>query len=315
MARPQRSTPVSPANAASSRVAQVLERVNLISFKTHLINPTRDTGEGDKSDTRITKVLQRCFDPGVLRPFGKLKQAAQRACRSQGTRIDTLDAWAVPLDHTEQLLKVLESIASEWERLAKHLATSIGAAVEAYAAEHPSERDAIRTLAPSSATVRQHTRFQYAAFRLKGEDVVEAGGLTADVSGLAGQTLHELAAELRDAGLTQSGRSQYSTAITGVLERVASKAKSLHFVDPVIEQVAKVLDDLLVVLPRSGAIKGNHAVLVTAVIECLLNPNRLLVKGFQGVNPQEEIPASFSPPVATYVRTPAVADQMLEVAW
>ena len=313
----RRKTPSTATGSASSQVSHLLERVTLVAFKTHLVAPTRDTGEGEKSATRIYKVLQRSFDPAVLRPFAALKQNAQRACRSAGTKIETLDAWAGPRDRDEALLAILQPIAEKWSQSAEFLAQEIGTVVERYAEEHPMERDAIRALAPSPHKVREDTRFHYAAFRLKGEDVTHAGGLAADLEGLAGQTLKEIAADLVDAGLAKPGRSHFTAGIVGVLSRISDKASSLAFVDPVIAQVASVLTGLLRGLPTKGRIIGNDAILVATVIDQLLNPRKVLNVGFLGMDPEQSTDGdalSESGGTAGVLWTPS-SDLAIDVAW
>ena len=261
-------------------LSNVLDRVNLVVFQTRIVTPIRDTGEGKKDGSRIEKVLQSCFDPTALRPLTRTKQEATRICRNYGTKVETLNAWAVPVERTQELLDQLAKIASEWTGLADELARSMKARVDAWAAQNPSESAAIRELAPSGKEVRETTRFIYTSFRLRAEDVDDNGCLESDLGGLAGQTLHEFAVALRDASLDKASGDQYTQGVKEVLGRLATKAESLAFLDPRIAEVASVLDSTIGMLPSSGLICNAHAVLVKSVVDQMLDPRKLMRKGF-----------------------------------
>ncbi len=274
--------------AANTSLSKVLDRVNLVVYQTRIVSPIRDTGEGQKDGSRIKKVLQRCFDPVVLRPLTKKKQEAYRHCRNYGTYVATLNAWAVPIERTEMLIEKLGAIATDWVALAEDLATEITAKVDAYAHDNASEAAAIRQLAPSASDVRNSTRFIYTTFRLRAEDIDDSGCLESDLAGLAGQTLHEFAVALRDASLDKGTGNQYTQSVKDVLGRVATKAKSLSFLHPVLEEVATVLGDLIVQLPSHGTITNASAILVKTVVDNLLQPRQLMRNGFPKVQQAPE---------------------------
>lgn len=269
--------------SAKPTISKVLDRVNLVVFQTRIVSPVRDTGEGERDGSRIKKVLQSCFDPIVLRPLGRKKQEAHRLCRSFGTNVESLNAWAVPTERTALLTEKLAQIESEWSALAEELAINITAKVEAYASQNPAEAAAIRQLAPTASDVRNTTRFLFTSFRLRGEDVEDNGCLEKDLSGLAGQTLREFAVALRDASLDKGSGMQYTQGVKEVLGRVATKARSLAFLNPVLDEVANVLRETIDALPVSGLITNSSAILVRTVVEQMLDPARLLKMGFSKI--------------------------------
>ncbi len=122
----------------------LLEQVELVVYKTRLVTPNRDTGEGGRSGSRIEKVLQSCFDPQILRPLGKKKMEAFRLCRNFGTKLEGLGAWAVAQRDTPDLLERLGRIREEWDVLALELAESMSTKVEQWAAQHPADANEIR---------------------------------------------------------------------------------------------------------------------------------------------------------------------------
>ena len=268
-------------------LSNVLDRVNLVVFQTRIVTPIRDTGEGKKDGSRIEKVLQSCFDPTALRPLTRKKQEATRICRNFGTKVETLNAWAVPTERTQELVDHLASIAKEWTGLAEELAVNMSSRVNAWAVQNPSESAAIRDLAPTGKEVRDTTRFIYTSFRLRSEDVDDNGCLEADLTGLAGQTLHELAVSLRDASLDKASGGQYTQGVKDVLGRLALKAESLSFLDPIIGEVASVLTSTLALLPPSGLIQDAHAVLVKSVVDQMLDPRKLMRNGFAKIEREE----------------------------
>ncbi len=261
-------------------LSNVLDRVNLVVFQTRIVTPIRDTGEGRKDGSRIEKVLQSCFDPAALRPLTRKKQEATRICRNYGTKVETLNAWAIPVERTPELLSQLATIATDWVGLADDLSRSMKTRVDAWAALNPSESTAILELAPSAQAVRDTTRFIYTSFRLRAEDVDDNGCLENDLGGLAGQTLHEFAVALRDSSLDKASGDQYTQGVKEVLGRLAIKAASLAFLDTRVAEVSTVLDSTIAMLPASGLINNAHAVLVKSVVDQMLDPRKLMRNGF-----------------------------------
>jgi hypothetical protein len=264
----------------NSSLSNVLDQVGLVVFQTRIVTPIRDTGEGKKCGSRIEKVLQSCFDPTALRPLTRMKQEATRICRNFGTKIETLNAWAVPVGRMQELLDQLAKIASEWSEFAEDLSRNMRSRVDTWAAQNPSERAAILGLAPTGQEVQETTKFIYTSFRLRPEDVDDNGCLEADLKGLAGQTLCEMAVALRDSSMDKASGSQYRQGVKDVLGRLAVKAQSLAFLDPRIEEVASVLSSTISILPARGVISDAHAVLVKSVVDQMLDPRKLMRNGF-----------------------------------
>ena len=103
----------------------ILEKVSLVVVTTRTVSPLRDTHEGGQVGSRISKVLQSCFDPTALRPFGRMKQESRRLCSTFGTRIESLGAFAIPLESTDRLLEELGRIDTEWQERRNELADAI----------------------------------------------------------------------------------------------------------------------------------------------------------------------------------------------
>jgi hypothetical protein len=258
----------------------ILEKVSLVVVATRTVSPLRDTHEGGQVGSRISKVLQSCFDPTALRPFGRMKQESRRLCSSFGTRIESLGAFAVPLESTDRLLEELGRIDIEWQERRNELADAIEFQVKDWAMKNPAERDAILALAPSRDDVIESTRFFFTSFRLHASDVEDNGGLEQDLTGLAGQALYEFSVALRDASVHKIVGTDFTKGVFEVLSRLARKAESLAFLGPSIAEVASVLTSTVAMLPADGTLNAAHAIMVRSIIDQMLEPRKLAASGF-----------------------------------
>lgn len=258
----------------------ILEKVSLVVVATRTVSPLRDTHEGGQVGSRISKVLQSCFDPTALRPFGRMKQESRRLCSSFGTRIESLGAFAVPLESTDRLLEELGRIDIEWQERRNELADAIEFQVKDWAMKNPAECDAILALAPSRDDVIESTRFFFTSFRLHASDVEDNGGLEQDLTGLAGQALYEFSVALRDASVHKIVGTDFTKGVFEVLSRLARKAESLAFLGPSIAEVASVLTSTVAMLPADGTLNAAHAIMVRSIIDQMLEPRKLAASGF-----------------------------------
>lgn len=288
-------------NSSNTALSRVLDKVSLVVYQTRIVTPIRDTGEGKKVGSRIEKVLQACFDPAALRPHAAKKQEANRLCRLYGTRVETLNAWAVPTDRTQELMAQLAEIDKEWKQLTNNLASNMKSTVDKWAQANPTDAAVIKELAPTADEVRAATRFIFTSFRLQPDQVSDPGCLELELMGLAGQALHEFTLIIRDASLHHDDRTFFSQAGKDALVKIATKAESLAFLDPILGEVARVLNSTLAIMPQSGQIVDAHAILLKSVIDQLMSPHTLMRVGFKKL----AMPQALSPVNA--VQLPGVA--------
>lgn len=284
-------------DTSDSTFENILDQVRLVVYQTRMVSSIRDTGEGQRDGSRYKKVLQSCFDVAALRDLTRKKQEAYRLCRNFGTHVTSLNAWAVPVQRTAELMAKLAVIEAEWKVLAETMATTISAKVRQHASAFPEDASAILALAPTPDDVRSTTRFIYTSFRVRGEDIEDHGSLGEDLTCLAGQTLHEFSMVLKDASVNKGSAQHYTQGIKEVLGKIQRKASSLAFLDPILKEISDVLTDTLAVLPLSGNITSAHAVMVRSIIDQLLAPGPLMKNGFQKM--QQEIASGdlFAPTV------------------
>ena len=298
----------------------ILDKVSLVVVTTRTVSPLRDTHEGGQVGSRISKVLQSCFDPTALRPFGRMKQEARRLCASFGTRVESLNAFAVPLESTDRLLAELSRIDTEWQKLRNELADQIDFQVSDWAAKNPAEREAILALAPSRQEVIDSTRFFFTSFRLRPSDIEDNGCLEQDLTGLAGQALYEFSVALRDASVHKIVGIDFSKGVFEVLSRLARKAESLAFLGPSIAEVASVLTSTVAMLPPDGNLNVAHAIMVRSIIDQMLEPKKLAANGFLSLRANMSAALNVSSassvmPARAPARQPAGQTQAAAFAW
>lgn len=290
-------------------IDKVLDRCALVVVTTRMPSPMRDTDEGSKTGSRITKVLQSCFNPEALRPLNKLKTHANRACRSVGTRLDTLQAWTVVTEKLEGLMTELERIHGEWQIETKLLAKSIKTRVEDWAALNPGEEKAIRSLAPTSADILGSSKFLRTSFRLRSEDIIDQAAVEEEMTSLVGKVLYEMALILRDASLHKSTGKFFTAEVFDVLGRVREKCKAMAFLDPILQRISDTLEEFHVRMAGQGRITDLDALALHALIQQLLDTRTLLRSGL--VVPQIAgvvLPAAATPaPKATVAASTTVA--------
>ena len=258
-------------------VTEVLDKCSLVFFRVQMISPERDLGLTKKEGDVYRKVeLVSTFDRGMLAPFQRQKQRGNRLCVIYGTRVETLSAWMVNNDRLDTLIAELKAICDEVAKDAIELADKMPSHVKSFAAKHPKFTDAILDLAPSSQEIVDSVKCVYGAYRLRAEDIVDDSGCVAqDMQSLHAQTLHEFAQSLRDSKIN-AGSGSYTQATKQLLERIAAKARSLDFLNPILKQVADNLEQAVGMLPQDGRFSGIHAITLAALIDQLLQPQKLI---------------------------------------
>lgn len=291
------------------QVEQILENITLVVFQTQIGSPMRDTGEGTKSDSRIEKVLQRCFSPVLLRSLGRIKMRTQRLLRDYGSKVDSLCAYAIPNSRVNGLIGELREMKQQWDVAAVEIADNLSVAVYQWAKQYPAEADKIYELAPTKDEFIENTRFVVTAFEVGADRVIEGASLQEDLTGIASKTFHEMACMLRDGNYhKRTTNAPFSArSIRDMLEKLLAKSESMAFMDVRLKEAAHVLGKLHASLPLTGAISGVQSITIRAVLDHLLNPAVAREKGFGVFEfPADAVEASsVVQPVAGGSATPA----------
>lgn len=260
-------------------IDKVLDRCALVVVTTRMPSPMRDTDEGSKTGSRITKVLQSCFNPEALRPLSKLKTHANRACRAVGTRLDTLQAWTVVNERLDGLMRELERIHGDWQIETQLLAKSIKDRVADWAALNPGEAAAIKSLAPDSGDILSSSKFLRTSFRLRSEDIIDQAAVEEEMTSLVGKVLYEMSLILRDASLHKGTGKFFTAEVFDVLARVREKCKAMAFLDPILQRISDTLEEFHQRMAGQGRITDLDALALHALIQQLLDTRSLLRNG------------------------------------
>ena len=266
--------------------ALVFERSVCFCYSTRVFSVVRDAGTKSKTATRKQKEIQEVIHPSRLSATGSLKQEAFRLCRSYGTKMDLIDLWIVPTTDHDALSKALLDINHRWDTFVHdELLPNYLNWVDDYASKNPNEAVDILRLAPTLDEVKQSTRFAFASFSLSNANL-QAVNVDEEVSGLWGQVLKEIAAEIKDAHMHAS--QSFTQAARAVLSRITRKCNGLGFLHPRLGEISAAVENLLSAMPSTGAIKGNDALAIRAVLDRLLNPAEFMRTGF-GISEQQNL--------------------------
>lgn len=313
---------------------EALNRCALFSVATRVFSPEREAGARSKDGAIIKSEKVEIIDPKALNPLYRLKHDLFLACRAFGTKLDIMNAWAVPLDNerADKLERKIKDILGWWDEHKAKVVSEFRDLVEAQAAKNPTQADAIRKMAPSAAEVEHAIRAAYVRYTLTPAEVT-AMGLESELEGLPEQAAWEIAQDLKD---SLGKGSRYSRKTLEVLHRVAVKAGSFGFLSPALEAVPSAVDRLVKSLPPGqDSFKGEEALTIGAMIAFLSDPRRLIEEGRKIESivfvPQDKIevpqlqpPVSSAPapaqivapvPVTDVPPPPPVAPVALDALW
>lgn len=259
---------------------EILEKVTIVAVRPSFLSGARRLESGKESESRRRTVLQDVIDPKALSDFNQMSTALFRLCRTYGSKLKLLDAWAVENGLAEELLQKLAQFEARFKEKAAAFIEGFPSMNAQWAKRHAEEADAIKRLAYSKDELDRGFRFAYAGFQLTAEQVQAAAGLDEELEGMAGQALKEFADMIRDMGVKDPGKHVFTGAISGVLGQISKKAASLSFLNPRIKEVADVLEGVLKTLPSRGKVDDVQAIMLRVVVDRLMNPSELIDKGF-----------------------------------
>jgi hypothetical protein len=273
---------------------EVLEKVTIVAVRPSFLSGARRLESSKQSEARRKTVLQDVIDPKSLSDFNQMSTALFRLCRTYGSKLKLLDAWAVENSLAEELLQKLVQFETRFKQKTTAFIEAFPAMNQQWAARNPDEADAIRRLAYSSDELERGFHFAYAGFQLTAEQVQAAAGLDEELEGMSGQALKEFSDMIRDMGVKDPGKHVFTAAISGVLGQIQRKAASLAFLNPRIKEVATVLEGILKTLPVRGKIDDVQSIALRVVVDRIMNPAELAAKGFPRLMVQSE-PAQAQP--------------------
>jgi hypothetical protein len=145
--------------------------------------------------------------------------------------------------------------------------------VNAWALQNPEYAAAIRSSAPSTATVRSRFKFGVRCFKVASSGDNTDAGLEEEVSGIAGQILSEIAKDVR---LTWKDRGYGAQQIKKLLKRISKKSESLSFINSDLSKITKLIDETLSALPPTGKIEDTQYLQLKGLFDMLMDPREML---------------------------------------
>jgi len=278
----------------------ILEKVTIVAVRPSFLSGARRLESSKPSESRRKTVLQDVIDPKALSEFNQMSTALFRLCRTYGSKLKLLDAWAVENSLAQELLDKLAQFEERFKRKAAAFIEAFPEMNQDWASKNPVEAESIRSLAYTREELDRGFRFAYAGFQLTQEQVQAAAGLDEELQGMSGQALKDFGDMLKDMGVKDPDKHVFTGAIAGVLGQIARKAASLSFLDPRIAEVADVVNGVLKMLPAKGRVDDAQSIMLRMVIDRLMNPSELIDKGFPklAVAPEEEEKVTAKPKAA-----------------
>lgn len=277
---------------------EILEKVTIVAVRPSFLSGARRLESSKQSEARRKTVLQDVIDPKMLSDFNQMSTALFRLCRTYGSKLKLLDAWAVENSLAGELLQKLAQFETRFKQKTVAFITAFPSMNNDWAAKNPDEADAIRRLAYSSEELERGFRFAYAGFQLTAEQVQAAAGLDEELEGMSGQALKEFSDMIRDMGVKDPGKHVFTGAISGVLGQIQKKAASLSFLNPRISEVASVIEGVLKMIPSRGKIDDAQSIVLRVVVDRLMNPAELATKGFPKLTVEADKEPELPRPIA-----------------
>ena len=230
--------------------------------------------ERTTSDEVFTEGSVRYMNPKLLRPFAKARQAATRLCRLHGTRF--LNGWAIPDESLAEVRAGLAAISKEVDLEKATLVSKLAGHRLDWEMKHP-EVVRYRDRFPTNAGIEASISMLVSIYKIAPGDVVHESitdGIKAEVAGLAGRVLREIAQDVRDSWSADAQAA--TTRSRGVLERIQLKLERMAFIDTELAEVAGMIGSVLAILPASGPIRGTDFVVLSGLMGTLANPHQVV---------------------------------------
>lgn len=267
---------------------QVLERMALVDLDVRIwsgrakLRPEDiNLGAGGELPPEQASSLgsKKVFDPTYLRPFERLKKSGERYLAEHGMSL--LGAWAVPIDHLDQLTAKLDDIKRQFreaeEEFRSHYDTRFEAWVDEFHA-HPDFQQQLRKAKVAQDEIPGRFHFRYSVVRI--QPAAQPGDLQTQVEGLGDEMLEDVAQEAAElyrrafAGFGGEDR-HYSQRTLRPLKRIRSKLDGLLFLDSAAQVLVSAIDDVLGRLPDKGKLSPAQIVEVVSLTNLLSDRERI----------------------------------------
>ena len=224
---------------------------------------------------------KRICDPKELAVFNKLKQRGVRLLQQHGVRF--LDGYAVPADDMAALLNDrLDDLGHEFQQAKAEFLARYENAVEDWVARHPDWAEQIRRAVETPERVAATLQWKWSCYRVVHPISGTDPGLAAEVGGLGGQLLREVAQEAKET-FEESFQDKLEVTRRALrpLMRIYEKLRSLSFLEP---KVRPFLDLMATVITNAdgqpGPITGQALKELQSLLRLMMKPEDILAGNF-----------------------------------
>lgn len=283
---------------------QVLQLLNVVVPEVRCISGTVSKDGSD--DAAFTRGAVRYINPISLRQFATSRGAAQRLCRSNGTRF--LSGYAIADDRMDAVLAGLEVIASEVGNAKKYLVDNFDNLCEKWSQDNLGILP-WQSKFPTAGYVDRQCGMAVAVYKINPQQLpvfsAMEDGVAVELEGLPLQIVQEIAQDVKESWIPDAGRS--TQRIKGLLHRVRDKLRSLQFLGGNIQSIATLVEDVISRLPTTGPIEGSDYVLLSGLLFSLADPHRM-VRDLSGIDNGSTIDDLWVPPPPPAPMTPSFLD-------
>jgi hypothetical protein len=266
----------------------IIDKINIVAFEVRSISGTVSR-ESDKSDDVFTSGSVRYINPDVLKAFASARQQGNRICRNHGVKF--LSGWAIPDAALDKVVGELNPLVEKVEEAKNNLLANWFQHLYEWGELHK-EALPYRTRFPSVEYVRGQTGSRISVFRIQPQSVSSKAedGVEAEVKGLAGRVLHEIAQDVQDTW--NPSATQASQRIKNLLGRIAGKCRTLEFLGGNLGSMASFIEDAIKRLPPVGAIQGPDYIYLAGILTVLSSPQKMekiskSIDGIQNMSQQD----------------------------
>ena len=272
---------------------------------------------------------KRICDPKDLAVFGKLKQRGVRLLAQHGVRF--LDGYAVPEDKMRDIAAQLDDLGMEFLAAKADFLANYENAVEDWAARHVDWAPQIRRAVDAPERVAAALQWRRVCYRVVHPNAGADPGLAAELGGLGGQLLREVAQEAKEAyAESYQDKAEVTRRALRPVQRIYEKMRSLSFLEP---QVRSFLDLMAMVIRQAdsqpGPIAGQALDELKSLLRLLQRPDDILAGNYpvfrvhvaEGVQPQplafglDEDPAQAIEPEEHKALPSALPEPAAQTAW
>lgn len=233
---------------------------------------------------------KRICDPKDLAVFGKLKQRGVRLLAQHGVRF--LDGYAVPANKMGELNAQLDDLGREFAEARAEFLASYENAVEDWIARHPGWAPQIRRAVETPERVAAALQWRRACYRVVHPGPGADPGLAAEVNGLGGQLLREVAQEAKETfEESYKDKAEVTRRALRPLHRLYEKMRSLSFLEPKVRPFLDLMAEVIEAAGgQPGPIAGQALDNLKALLGLLMRPEEVLAGNY----PVFRVPAARS---------------------